>query len=261
MIHIFDYEVFAFDWLLVAKEVGTDNYTVIHNDNDAVKAFMEEYEPVLGGFNNKHYDQFIHKAVLADASPQEVKKLNDFIIAEGRNGWEYPLMRETNIYFDQFDLMDDCQMGLSLKAIETHLGMDIRETTVDFNINRPLTEAELQEVIFYCKHDVDATERLYCLRKNYLDNKIFLGRAKGIPDSKAMYMTNAKLTAAYLDAHRMVEYTDEREYVYPSNILREYIPDDVFAFFDRLHDPAISDYEVFSSKLNFNIGDCQCTIG
>lgn len=261
MIHIFDYEVFAFDWLLVAKEVGTDNYTIVHNDNDAAKAFMEEYEPVLGGFNNKHYDQFIHKAVLADASPQEVKKLNDFIIAEGRNGWEYPLMREINIYFDQFDLMDDCQMGLSLKAIEAHLGMDIRETTVDFNIDRPLTEDELQEVIFYCKHDVDATEKLYYLRKNYLDNKIFLGRAKGISDSKAMYMTNAKLTAAYLDAHRAVEYTDEREYVYPSNILQEYIPDDVFAFFDRLHDKTISDYEVFSSKLNFNIGDCQCTIG
>mgnify|MGYP000627031349 CR=1 FL=1 len=98
MIHIFDYEVFAFDWLLVAKEVGTDNYTIVHNDNDMAKAFMEEYEPVLGGFNNKHYDQFIHKAVLADASPQEVKKLNDFIIAEGRNGWEYPLMRESKIF-------------------------------------------------------------------------------------------------------------------------------------------------------------------
>lgn len=261
MIHIFDYEVFAYDWLLIAKEVGTDNYTVVHNDNEAVKAFMEEYEPLLGGFNNKHYDQFIHKAVLMDASPQEIKKVNDYIITEGRNGWEYPLMRESKIFFDQFDLMDDCQMGLSLKAIEAHLGMDIRETTIDFDIDRPLTEEELQEVIFYCKHDVDATEKLYFLRKNYLDNKVFLGRAKGIPDSKAMYMTNAKLTAAYLDAHREVEYTDEREYVYPPNILWEYIPDDVVAFFDRLHDKAISDYEVFSSKLNFSIGNCLCTIG
>lgn len=261
MIHIFDYEVFAYDWLLIAKGVGTDNYTVVHNDNEAVKAFMEEYEPLLGGFNNKHYDQFIHKAVLMDASPQEIKKVNDYIITEGRNGWEYPLMRESKIFFDQFDLMDDCQMGLSLKAIEAHLGMDIRETTVDFDIDRPLTEEELQEVIFYCKHDVDATEKLYFLRKNYLDNKVFLGRAKGIPDSKAMYMTNAKLTAAYLDAHREVKYTDEREYVYPPNILWEYIPDDVVAFFDRLHDKAISDYEVFSSKLNFSIGNCLCTIG
>ena len=261
VIYIFDYEVFAFDWVLVAKEVGAENYVICHNDNDTVKAFMETFDPVLGGFNNKHYDQFIHKGVLMDADPKEIKKINDYIIAEGNNGWEYPLMREAQIYFEQFDLMDDCQMGLSLKAIEAHLGMDIRETTVDFNIDRPLTEEELQEVIFYCKHDVNATERLYFLRKNYLDNKIFLGRAKGIPDSKAMYMTNAKLTAAYLDAHREVEWKDEREYTYPDNLLRQYIPEDVFDFFDRLHDPTISDYEVFSSKLNFDIGDCQCTIG
>lgn len=261
MIYIFDYEVFAYDWLFVAKDIETGHYTIVHNDNDAVKAFMEDTEVLLGGFNNKHYDQFIHKAVLMDASPQEVKKVNDFIIAEGNNGWEYPLMREARISFDQFDLMDDCQMGLSLKAIEAHLGMDIRETTVDFNLDRPLTEEELQEVIFYCKHDVDATEQLYHLRKNYLDNKIFLGRAKDIPDNKAVYMTNAKLTAAYLDAHGGTDYSDEREYVYPDNILREYISDDVFEFFDRLHDKSISDYEIFSSKLNFNIGDCQCTIG
>lgn len=37
MIYIFDYEVFAYDWLLIAKEVGTGNYTVVHNDNEAVK--------------------------------------------------------------------------------------------------------------------------------------------------------------------------------------------------------------------------------
>lgn len=261
MIYIFDYEVFAYDWLFVAKDIETGHYTIAHNDNDAVKAFMEDTEVLLGGFNNKHYDQFIHKAVLMDASPQEVKKVNDFIVTEGNNGWEYPLMREATVFFDQFDLKDDCQAGLSLKAIEAHLGMDIRETTVDFNLDRPLTEEELQEVIFYCKHDVDATEQLYYLRKNYLDNKIFLGRAKDIPDNKAVYMTNAKLTAAYLDAHGGTDYSDEREYVYPDNILREYISDDVFDFFDRLHDKSISDYEIFSSKLNFNIGDCQCTIG
>ena len=262
MIFIFDYEVFAYDWLLVAKNISTGEYTVIHNDNDAVKAFMEQ-SPLLGGFNNKHYDQFIHKAVLFDATPEEVKAINDFIIADGQNGWDHPLMKSHYVYFEQFDLMDDCQQGLSLKAIEAHLGMDIRETTVDFNIDRPLTEEELQEVIFYCKHDVDATERLYHLRRDYLKNKLFLGRAKGISDGTALYMTNAKLTAAYLDASPRTRenHDDERNYKYPDNLLRKYIPSEVFAFFDRLHDPSVSDEELFSSKYDFAIGDCQCTIG
>lgn len=260
MIQIFDYEVFSYDWIFVAKDIETGDYTVVHNDNDAVAAFMET-EPILGGFNNKHYDQFIHKAVLMGASPEEIKQLNDFIIVEEGNGWEYPLIRESRVFFEQFDLMDDCQQGLSLKAIEAHLGMDIRETTVSFDIKRPLTKMELQKVIFYCKHDVDATERLYNLRKNYLANKVFLGRAKGISDSRAMYMTNAKLTAAYLDAQPpKTPWTDEREYQYPSNLLREYIQQEVFHFFDRMRDKTLSDEEVFTAKLNIFVGDCPVTI-
>jgi hypothetical protein len=33
---IFDCEVFAFDWLFVFKDLDSGEYTVIHNDNEAV---------------------------------------------------------------------------------------------------------------------------------------------------------------------------------------------------------------------------------
>ena len=125
--HIFDCEVFAYDWLFVFKDVDSGDYTIIHNDNDAVKEFMET-SPLLAGFNNKHYDQFILKAVLSNATPEQVKEVNDYVIVHGENGWTHPLVRECNTYFEQFDLFDDCQTGLSLKAIEAHLGMDIRES-------------------------------------------------------------------------------------------------------------------------------------
>ena len=255
---IFDCEVFAFDWLFVFKHKATGEYTVIHNDNEAVKQFMEQ-EPLLAGFNNKHYDQFILKAVLADYTPEEVKVVNDFIIVQGHEGWEYPDLRESRIYFDQYDLMDDCQMGLSLKAIEAHLGMDIRETTVSFNLDRPLTPEELEEVIFYCKHDVDATDKLDDLRQGYLSSKLTLGKEKGIYPAKALYMTNAKLTAAYLNAEPKPHY-DEREYQYPATLLRQYIPQEVFAFFDRLKDMTIPNEVVFKEKLEIMVGDCPCTM-
>ena len=255
---IFDCEVFAFDWLFVFKHKATGEYTVIHNDNEAVKQFMEQ-EPLLAGFNNKHYDQFILKAVLADYTPEEVKVVNDFIIVQGHEGWEHPDLRESRVYFDQYDLMDDCQMGLSLKAIEAHLGMDIRETTVSFNLDRPLTPEELEEVIFYCKHDVDATDRLDDLRQGYLSSKLTLGKEKGIYPAKALYMTNAKLTAAYLDAEQKPHF-DEREYKYPDTLLRQYIPQEVFDFFDRLKDMSIPSEVVFKEKLEIMVGDCPCTI-
>lgn len=260
-VYIFDYEVFAHDWVFVAKSVDTGEYTVIHNDNDLVKVFMTVNEPVLCGFNNKHYDQYIHKAILLDAAPETVKEINDFIILEGRMGWEHPLFSNEKISFKQFDLMDDTQKGLSLKAIEAHLGMDIRESTVDFDVDHPLTKQELDEVIFYCKHDVDATEELFRLRRDYLNTKVYLGRTRGMSEEDALYMTNAKLTAAFLDA-TSTPHDDERDYKYPDNLLRQYIPDEVFKFFDRLHDTAFTDDEIFhGEKLEFNIGDCECKIG
>ena len=97
--------------------------------------------------------------------------MNDWIIS-GNNGWDYEPLRQLRGYNNLFDLMDDCQQGLSLKAIEAHLGMDIEESEVDFNIDRELTHEELELTIRYCKFDVDATEKLYHLRENYLMSKI-----------------------------------------------------------------------------------------
>ena len=39
MTFIFDCEVFAFDWLFVFKDLDSGEYTVIHNDNEAVKDY------------------------------------------------------------------------------------------------------------------------------------------------------------------------------------------------------------------------------
>lgn len=257
-IFLFDCEVFAYDWLFVFKNIETGEKTIVHNDNEAVKQFMA-LNGILGGFNNKHYDNHILKAVLCDADPVMVKEINDFIIVHGHNGWEHPWLQQYKVFFDSFDLMDDCQMGLSLKAIEAHLGMDIRETTVDFSIDHPLSPEELDEVIQYCCHDVDATEQLFIMRKAYLRTKMTLGREKNIPDARALYMTNAKLTAAYLEAEAQAHY-DEREYTYPSTLKKEYIPPEVFQFFERLHDMSIPDDVVFKEKLDLEVGGCPCTI-
>lgn len=259
-IFIFDCEVFVHDWLFVFKEIATEEYTVIHNDNDAVVAFMER-NPFLGGFNNKHYDNFILKGVMCGLTPEQIKEINDLIIVEEVNGWDIPVLREYRVYFDSFDLMDDCQVGLSLKAIEAHLGIPIEETEVDFNITHRLSEKELQETIYYCKYDVDATEKLYHLRQAYLKNKVTLGKTRNLTDRQAMYMTNAKLTSVYLKAQKPEKpWNDERNYQYPEKLLRQYIPQEVFDFFDRMKDDRIPNDELFSSKLEIMVGVCPCTI-
>lgn len=254
----YDCEVFAYDWLVTIKDKETGQRTRIWNDNEALKMALSD-DCVYIGFNSKHYDQFIVKAIAADFTPQEIKKVNDFIIGGGQ-GWDCPLLKNFYFAFNNVDIKDDVQMGLSLKAIEGHLGISVQESTVPFDINRPLTEAERRETEFYCDHDVDTAERLIDIRKDYLKNKVHIGRLAGLSDVKAMGMTNAKLTAAMLKATKK-PHDDERKYVYPENLKREYIPPEVFAFFDKMYDPSVSDKELFSGKLEFQIGDCPGVVG
>ena len=253
----YDTETFAHDFIVVFKNKETGEYAVFHNDNEGVRNFITN-DAIYCGFNTKHYDQHIIKAICAGFSPEEVKQVNDWLI-NGGQGWECPLLQGVFFRFNNVDIMDDMQMGLSLKAIEGHLGMSIEETEVDFNLDRPLTQEELELTIKYCIHDVDATEKVTDLRKDYLNTKMSVGQMAGIEPVKALAMTNAKLTAAYLGATK-TERNDEREYVIPSNLDLKYVPDEVLEFYKRIYDESIDSKDLFSSKLNMKYGDCDVVV-
>lgn len=255
--YTYDVEVFAYDFIVVFKNKLTGEYGIFHNDNESVRDFITEHS-IYCGFNTKHYDQYIIKAICSGASPEEVKQVNDYII-QGGQGWQCPLLDGVFFRFNNVDIMDDMQMGLSLKAIEGHLGLNIEETEVDFNLDRPLTSEEIALTIKYCKHDVDCTERLTDLRENYLNTKLSVGKMAGIESVRALAMTNAKLTAAYLGATKTARY-DERQYVIPPNLNLKYVPEDVVDFYKRIYDDSIDSKDLFSSKLNTSFGDCEVVV-
>lgn len=252
---IYDVEVFAYDWLTIFKDIENGLYTIIHNDAEALRAFIDP-DGVYIGFNSKSYDQFIIKAICNGAEIEHVKDLNDWLIG-GNQGWEHPLMRGNWFQFNNVDIRDDVYKALSLKAIEGHLGMSVEESTVPFDLQRPLTRRELEETIRYCKHDVDATEKLVEIRKDYLKTKVNLGRRASIPDLKALAATNAKLTAMMLRAEKK-EWTDGRDYVYPSALDVSVIPQPILDFFDTIHDKSIPDEKLFKTSFVIDIGGMLC---
>lgn len=251
----YDCEVYAHDFIVVFKDKETGEYAIFHNDNEGVRGFMSD-EAIYCGFNSKGYDQYIIKAICAGCSPEEVKQVNDWIIGGGQ-GWQCPILNGVFFRFNNIDIMDDVQRGLSLKAIEGHLGMSIEETEVDFNLDRPLTREELELTIKYCKHDVDATEKLSDIRKDYLRTKLNLGRRANIDQVTALSSTNAKLTAMMLGAVRK-EWTDGRDYVYPPNLDLSVIPKEILEFFDTIHDKSIPDEDLFKTSLTIDIGGMPC---
>ena len=60
----YDCEVFAYDWLVTLKDKETGVYTCIWNDNEALKMALSD-DCIYVGFNSKHYDQYIIKAIAA----------------------------------------------------------------------------------------------------------------------------------------------------------------------------------------------------
>ena len=251
----FDTEVFAHDFIVVFKDKETGEYAVFHNDNEGVRDFITE-DAIYCGFNSKGYDQHIIKAIVSGFSPEEIKQVSEWIIS-GRQGWECPLLDGIYYRFNNVDIADDVQMGLSLKAIEGHLGMSIEETEVDFNLDRPLTMEEIALTIKYCKHDVDATEKLTNIRKDYLRTKLNIGKRANIESVKALSSTNAKLTALMLGAVRK-DWNDGREYVYPPNLDLSDIPKEVLDFFNTIHDMTIPDDDLFKTHQIIDIGGMPC---
>lgn len=246
-IYIYDIEVFKDDWIVVFRNPEAEgNHIVIHNNAFQLREFLAQPDIVIGGFNNKHYDDWIVLTMLNGGDNERVKGHNDFIIGGG-NGWEYPFIAFQRKPFKSFDLRDDiADKGLSLKAVEGNLYLPIVESSVPFDLDRPLTITELDEVIRYCKNDVDATVRLYQERGEYLQSKRIVGDMYGVPEEEALGLTNAKLSARVLGA-RAVERNDERDYELPPNLDPELIPKPVLDFFMRIRDKSIPDTKLFGT--------------
>jgi len=257
-IYIYDIEVLSHDWIVVFRRVDSDHHTVIHNDNYRLKEWFREHaDDVFGGFNNKHYDDWIIQSMLNGADNETVKAHNDFIIAQGRNGWEFPFIQFQRKLFKSFDLRDDLPKGLSLKAIEGNMYLPIVESSVPFDLDRPVTPEELDELIYYCKKDVDATVALYERRKEYIKSKLTVAKLKGLDPAVALAQTNAKLAAMYLDA-KPTERVDGRRYEIPENLDQTMIPREVLNFFNLIRDESIPDEELFEKNLVHTIAGCEC---
>ena len=253
-IYIYDIEVFSDDWIVVFKRPEKDsNHIVIHNDNARLREFLNQPDIIIGGFNNKGYDDWVLMTMILGGSNVEVKRHNDFIIKDCNDPWTFPFVQFKKRPFKSFDLSDDIaddnmkDQYIGLKAIEGNLKLPIVESSVSFDIDRPLTPEELDEVIRYCKYDVDSTIRLYEERKeNYIDAKALIAEMYNVPVEEAIGLTNAKLCARILGA-KPQKFNDERDYVIPDNIDTDLIPKPILDFFLQIRDKSIPDAKLFGA--------------
>lgn len=176
MLNFYDFEVFKYNWLVVIINPIERTVTVIVDDPKALhEYFYKHNEEIWIGYNNRRYDQYIMKSILLGFDP---KKVNDWIIKYDKPGWQFSGLFN-KIKMINFDTMLKSDTGL--KTLEAFMGNDIRESEVPFDIDRPLTKKEIEQTIFYCRHDVEQTVEVFLERKAEFDAAMGLVKIFKLP--------------------------------------------------------------------------------
>lgn len=154
----YDIEVYPFDSFVVIKDIHR-NAKLFHDKNnfEGLAAYIRG--KTLVGFNNYFYDDHVLCAMMDGWSQKQIKELNDRII-----GGEKQKPKNRFLSLDCFQQID---VGMpSLKKIEGNRGKMILESSVPFDLPRPMTKEEYKEAVKYCDYDVDNTIDIYQMRVN-----------------------------------------------------------------------------------------------
>ena len=203
----YDFEVFQEDWMVVVIDVSKKCEHVIVNDPAKLEElYNENKDEIWVGYNSRHYDQYIFKAILCGFKP---KKINDHIIVKKKPGWNYSSLLH-KVPLNNYDIMSSFH---GLKQLEAFMGNDIRESNVPFDIKRKLTPEEIAETIKYCRHDVEQTIEVFIQRKEEFESHISLIKAFELPLTYVS-KTKVQLSAIILDAQKRNR-DDEFEIKFP----------------------------------------------
>ena len=166
-------------------------YVIWDDKEEREKVYNRYREDIWVGFNSRHYDQYILKSILCGLSAWEC---NDWIINKHQPGWSFSSLLK-KVFLINYDVMP---LNSSLKQLEGFQGHNIHESSVPFDIDRPLTEAEKAETVKYCTNDVEETINVFLENVNDFNALLWLVKEYKFPLSY-MSKTKAQISAEILE--------------------------------------------------------------
>ena len=244
----YDFEIYPEDWLVVLIEYDTKKQTIIINDREKLKEVYEEYkDDIFCGYNSRTFDMVIFKAILQGLDPYVV---SNQIIYENKKAYQI-LNRQIEIPFNNFDLL---LLNKGLKQLEGFMGSKIKESDVPFDLDRKLTDEELDETLAYCIHDVSETMKVFEFLKEEFDSQLSLIEAFNLPMSM-FNKTKAQLSAIILEAERTSSQSDEFGISFPDTLV---LSDKYQYIRDWYDEPRNRNY---ARSLNTNVADVPFQFG
>ena len=148
------YDVEVFPNLFVICYKIEDQPNVRFLVNPSAKAVKSLFDLRLIGFNNRKYDNHIMYAASLGYSNEELFEISQRIINNEKNA----TFREAyNLSYT--DIYDFSTKKQSLKKWEIELGIKHQENNIPWD--QPVPESQWDDVVEYCKNDVEATERVF----------------------------------------------------------------------------------------------------
>lgn len=264
-IYGYDFEVLSkINWWCVTfiNKNNLDEKIVIVNDRDALIDFYQLHKnDVYVGYNSRHYDQYIYKGILLDMN---VGNINDRIVIHGEKG--YNIVKNSNkIKLINYDVSIKDK---SLKQLEGFMGNSIVESKVPFDIDTPLTQEQIDEMLYYNEYDVLNTLKI--LELNIDDfNAHFDMISMFNLDLDEFNKTKSQLGAFILGAVKQDTLDDEFDITYPKNLI---LPEKYKFIYDWYNKPENKSYKLplksnssnssnSVRQLCTNISDVPCVFG
>lgn len=257
MLNFLDFEVTMYDWMVVIKNPLDEIEVEIVNDRHKLLDYYKAHKgEVYIGYNIREYDSYIFKAILCGFNPY---LMNEHIVTKKNKG--YTFSSELN----NFPLItyDVQQLNKRLKDLEGFQGHSIYESNVDFRIKRPLTQAEIREMLDYCGNDVDEAMNIFLLLKSDFEVQMELIREFELP-LKCISLTQTQLTAEILQASKC-DYGDDFDITFQPYLenIKKYKK--VVDFYKNLKtDKRLSEYEkekIYEQSLEIMVAGCPHTFG
>nr|DAY25690.1 MAG TPA: DNA polymerase [Caudoviricetes sp.] len=264
MTGFYDFEVFKKDWLVVFISEN-DEEIVVWNDPAILRKALERFD-CLVGFNNYSYDDLILTGIMAGYNNYEVWKLSNAIVSGGNIENKIKVMARK---LPTLDTKQELDPRLSLKVIEANLGMNIVETPISFNLDRPLTDDEFAEVVKYCTHDVETTKKVFMLRKDYFESKFDICKEFKL-DKLDVKKTRANLASKVLkcDKNRLpkgvLENRDRLNITIADELRTENIPNEILNFYKNIRQRFLDgeNFEILEKeKLVYSLCGVEHTFG
>lgn len=210
----YDFEVFSkINWWCVTfinKNNRDSPITIVNSREELMSFYKAHVNAIFVGYNSRQYDQFIFKGILDNMNPSYV---NDQLILYNKKGFQvvqnskkYPLNNYDVILKDK-----------SLKQLEAFMGDIIKETDVPFDIERQLTEKEVQQIISYNIHDVKETLKVLDATTGDFEAQLDMISMFDL-DMGMFNKTKAQLAATILGAVQQHTLDDEFEITIPDNL-------------------------------------------